>query len=112
MEDRRLELEEVTRRVNQISQGLGLSKPPETVLYYAPKTTLSRVVKDFPKIIEQESIQLVEIDSLGASGVDPDRVMDVIEAFSDLRALGVTVIATYHQSKLQAGETYDHKTPF
>lgn len=110
--DWELELDEITCRAYQVARGLGLSKPPDGLLYYTPKVNLYRLLKELPKIIESEGIRFMVIDSLGASCVDPDRVIDVIEVFTELKSLGVTTQVFDHQPKLQSNDSYESKTPY
>ncbi len=110
--DWELELEEITCRAYQVARGLGLSKPPDGLLYYTPKVSLYRFLKELPKIIESESIQFIVIDSLGASCIDPDKVIEVIEVFTALKDLGVESLIRDHQPKLQSNDSYESKTPY
>lgn len=103
--DWELELDDITCRAYQVARGLGLSKPPDGLLYYTPKVNLYRFLKELPKIIESESIRFIVIDSLGASCVDPDKVINVIEVFTELKNLGVTTQVFDHQPKLQSNES-------
>lgn len=97
---------------NHCGEPLVLSKPPEGLLYYTPKVGLYRFLKELPKIIEGESIRFIVIDSLGASCVDPDKVIEVIEVLTELKNLGVTSLVLDHQPKLQSNDSYDSKTPY
>lgn len=110
--DWELDIDEISRRADEIARGFELSKPPEGLHYYTPKSSLYKFLKELPKLVEREKTEFLSIDSIGAAGVDPDKVMDVVDVFTALRNLSVTTLPVDHQSKMQSNDNYDSKTPY
>jgi len=110
--DFELDVDEQTRRAQQISRGLGLNDVPENLHYFAPNENLLRVLPRLKGMIRAHRISFIIIDSIGASRTDGESVQDVVNLLTGLRDLGITTLVLDHQSKLQAGESYDNKTPF
>lgn len=110
--DFELEDNEQTRRAQEVASGLNLPDVPGNLTYVSPGTSLSRFLPQLKQEIQTRSIEFVVIDSFGASGTDGESVQDVVGLFTELKRLGVTILLLDHQSKMQAKEDYNQKTPF
>jgi CRP-like cAMP-binding protein len=116
--DFELDTEEQARRVHQLCQGAGLEKPPEDLLYMSAVGHRTREVFEAAReTCEEYGIELVVVDSYGvALHGDSEAARDVIgfhqEFLEPLRHLGVAVLVIDHQSRLQAGQSYQQKGAF
>jgi hypothetical protein len=116
--DFELDAEEQARRVHQLCHGVGLAKPPEDLLYMsAVGHTTREAFEASRKACEEYGIELLILDSYGvALHGDAEHARDVIgfhqEYLEPLRALGVAVLVIDHQSRLQAGQSYQQKDAF
>jgi hypothetical protein len=116
--DFELDAEEQTRRVHQLCRGAGLAKPPDGLLYmsalgYTAREAFTAALEE----CQQHGVRLLVLDSLGpALQGDAEASRDVISFFSQamepFRANGVGVLIIDHQSKLQAGQSYQSKSAF
>jgi DNA-binding CsgD family transcriptional regulator len=116
--DFELDAEEQARRVHQLCRGQGVDSPPENLLYMS---TLGHPAREaFTAALEaciEHSIGLLVVDSLGpALQGDAEAARDVIGFFQKsiepFRAEGVAVLIIDHQSRLQAGQSYQSKGAF
>jgi hypothetical protein len=116
--DFELDAEEQARRVHQLCRGQGLDTPPENLLYMS---ALGHTAKDaFAAALEackEHNVGLMVVDSLGpALQGDAEAARDVIGFFQKsiepFRAEGVAVLIIDHQSRLQAGQSYQSKGAF
>lgn len=116
--DFELDAEEQVRRVYQLCRGAGLAKPPEDLLYMsALGHTAREAFTAALEVCEEHDVKLLVLDSLGpALQGDAEASRDVISFFSQamepFRARGVGVLIIDHQSKLQAGQSYQSKGAF
>lgn len=116
--DFELDSEEQARRVYQLCRGRGLEKPPEDLLYMSAVGHTSRTAFEAAtEVCEEHSVKLLVLDSHGvAMQGDAEAARDTIgffvERIEPLRALGVAVLIIDHQSKLQAGQSYQSKGAF
>lgn len=110
--DYELDKDEITRRAQKVSKGLGLEKVPVNLLYFSPAESLPRSITKLRNIIESKAIDFLVVDSLGASAVDGEHVPDVVNLFAEIRKMGVTTLLLDHQAKQQTGDRYSRKTPF
>ncbi len=116
--DFELDAEEQARRVHQLCHGMGLEKPPEDLLYMsAVGHTTREAFEAARKACEEYGVELVIVDSYGvALHGDAEHARDVIgfhqEYLEPLRALGIAVLIIDHQSRLQAGQSYQQKGAF
>lgn len=110
--DYELDKDELTRRAQKVSKGLGLDKVPDNLFYFSPGESLPRTITKLRYNIRSKAIGFVVIDSLGASAVDGEHVPDVVSLFSEIRKLGVATLILDHQAKLQVGDKYSKKTPY
>ncbi len=110
--DYELDKDEITRRAQKVSKGLGLEKVPVNLFYFSPAESLPRTFTKLRHIIKSKAIDVLVIDSLGASAVDGEHVPDVVNFFSEIRKMGITVLLLDHQAKQQTGDRYSRKTPF
>ncbi|MGH7801507.1 MAG: DnaB-like helicase N-terminal domain-containing protein [Thermodesulfobacteriota bacterium] len=110
--DFELDEEEFTRRAFRIARGLGLSRPPENLFYLQATKSLYKLLPQLKSILISQGIQLLIIDSLGAACVDPEKVLDVIEIFTELKNFRIATLVLDHQSKMQANDKYHQKTPY
>lgn len=116
--DFELDLQEQSRRVYQLAEGVGLDKPPEGFHYlsgadYSPGAVLDRTLQ----LAKEIGAVLVVLDSLGfALEGDMEASRDVLRFIRKhvlpFKAAGVTLLIVDHQSKLQGGESYHQKSPF
>jgi RecA-family ATPase len=116
--DFELDAEEQARRVHQLCNGMGLEKPPEDLLYmsavgHAPRKAFEAA----REACKEYSVKLLVVDSYGvALHGDAEHARDVIgfhqEYLEPLRALGIAVLIIDHQSRLQAGQSYQQKGAF
>jgi hypothetical protein len=116
--DFELDAGEQARRVNQLCRGLGLEAPPEGLLYmgalgFSAREALAAALE----ACEEHGVGLVILDSLGpALQGDAEAARDVIGFFQKsvepFRAKGVAVLIIDHQSRLQAGQSYQSKGAF
>lgn len=110
--DYELDKDEITRRAQKVSKGLGLEKVPPNLFYFSPAASLPRSITKLRNIIESKAIDFLVVDSLGASAVDGEHVPDVVNLFAEIRKMGVTTLLLDHQAKQQTGDKYSRKTPF
>ena len=116
--DFELDAEEQTRRVHQLCRGQGLSTLPEGLLYmsalgYTAKEAFAAALE----ACKEHSVGLVVVDSLGpALEGDAETARDVIGFFQKsiepFRAEGIAVLIIDHQTRLQAGQSYQSKSAF
>ncbi len=110
--DWELDVDEFSRRALRIAKGLGLTDIPTNLYYYSPGKSLYKLIPELKGILESKSIGFSIIDSLGASCVDPENVVDVVEIFNQIKSLGIATLILDHQSKMQSKDNYDAKTPY
>jgi hypothetical protein len=116
--DFELDAEEQSRRVHQLCHGMGLEKPPENLLYIsAVGHTTREAFETAREVCKEHAVELLIVDSYGvALHGDAEHARDVIgfhqEYLEPLRALGVAVLVIDHQSRLQAGQSYQQKGAF
>ncbi len=116
--DFELDAEEQARRVYQLCRGAGLAEPPDGLLYMSALGHTAR--EAFTAALEacvEHGVKLLVLDSLGpALQGDAEASRDVISFFSQamepFRVKGVGVLIIDHQSKLQAGQSYQSKGAF
>jgi hypothetical protein len=116
--DFELDAEEQARRVHQLCRGQGLDRPPEGLLYMSALGHPAR--EAFTAALEacrEHSIGLMIVDSLGpALQGDAEAARDVIGFFQKsiepFRSEGIAVLIIDHQSRLQAGQSYQSKGAF
>jgi hypothetical protein len=116
--DFELDAEEQARRVHQLCRGQELDTPPENLLYMS---ALGHAAGEaFASALEaciEHSVGLMVVDSLGpALQGDAEAARDVIGFFQKsiepLRAEGIAILIIDHQSRLQAGQSYQSKGAF
>ncbi len=116
--DFELDAEEQARRVHQLCRGQGLDTPPEGLLYMS---ALGHTAMDaFAAALEackEHGVGLMIVDSLGpALQGDAEAAKDVIGFFQKsiepFRVEGIGVLIIDHQSRLQAGQSYQSKGAF
>jgi hypothetical protein len=116
--DFELDAGEQARRVHQLCRGQGLDTPPENLLYMS---ALGHTAKDaFAAALEackEHGVGLMVVDSLGpALQGDAEAARDVIGFFQKsiepFRAEDIAVLIIDHQSRLQAGQSYQSKGAF
>src|SRR5919112_1894819 len=116
--DFELDAEEQARRVHQLCRGQELDTPPENLLYLS---ALGHPAGEaFTAALEactEHSVGLMVVDSLGpALQGDAEAARDVIGFFQKsiepFRAEGIAILIIDHQSRLQAGQSYQSKGAF
>jgi len=116
--DFELDAEEQARRVHQLCHGAGLEQPPEDLLYMsAVGHTTREAFEAAREACEDYDVELLIVDSYGvALHGDAEHARDVIgfhqEYLEPLRVLGIAVLIIDHQSRLQAGQSYQQKGAF
>jgi hypothetical protein len=116
--DFELDAEEQARRVHQLCRGQGLDTPPEDLLYMSALGYPAR--EAFTAALEackEHGVGLMVVDSLGpALQGDAEAARDVIGFFQrsvePFRVEGIAVLIIDHQSRLQAGQSYQSKGAF
>jgi GNAT superfamily N-acetyltransferase len=116
--DFELDAEEQARRVHQLCRGQGVGTPPEGLLYMSALGHTAR--EAFAAALDtckEHGVGLMVVDSLGpALQGDAEAARDVIGFFQKsiepFRAEGVAVLIIDHQSRLQAGQSYQSKGAF
>jgi hypothetical protein len=116
--DFELDTEEQARRVHQLCRGQGIDTPPEGLLYMSALGHPAR--EAFASALaacKNHSIGLMVVDSLGlALQGDAEAARDVIGFFQKsiepFRTEGIAVLIIDHQSRLQAGQSYQSKGAF
>ena len=116
--DFELDAEEQARRVHQLCRGAGLAEPPDGLLYMSALGHTAR--EAFTAALEacsSHGVKLLVLDSLGpALQGDAEASRDVIsffqQAMEPFGIKGVGVLIIDHQSKLQAGQSYQSKGAF
>ena len=116
--DFELDAEEMARRVWQVCEGAGFAEPPGDLFYLSAAGY--KVEEAFEAALEacrELGIVLIVIDSLGpALQGDAEAARDTIGFFSryidPFKAAGVTPLIIDHQSKVQAGQSYQGKEAF
>ncbi len=116
--DFELDAEEMARRVWQVCEGAGFAKPPRDLFYLSAAGL--KVEEAFMAALEacrELGIVLIVVDSLGpALQGDAEAARDTIGFFSryvdPFRAAGITPLIIDHQSKVQAGQSYQGKEAF
>src|SRR5919112_4298180 len=116
--DFELDSEEQARRVYQLCRGKGLDTPPEDLLYMSALGHPAR--EAFTAALEackEHGVGLMVVDSLGpALQGDAEAARDVIGFFQKsiepFRAEGIAILIIDHQSRLQAGQSYQSKGAF
>jgi hypothetical protein len=116
--DFELDAEEQARRVHQLCRGQGVDTPPENLFYMS---ALGHPAGEaFASALEaciEHSIGLMVVDSLGpALQGDAEAARDVIGFFQKsiepFRVEGIAILIIDHQSRLQAGQSYQSKGAF
>ncbi len=116
--DFELDAEEQARRVHQLCRGQGLDAPPDDLMYMS---ALGHPAKEaFAAALDackEHGVGLMIVDSLGpALQGDAEAARDVIGFFQrsvePFRVEGVAVLIIDHQSRLQAGQSYQSKGAF
>jgi hypothetical protein len=116
--DFELDAEEQARRVHQLCDGAGLKMPPKDLLYMsAVGHTTREAFEAAREACKEHAVELLIVDSYGvALHGDAEHARDVIgfhqEHLEPLRALGIAVFVIDHQSRLQAGQSYQQKGAF
>jgi hypothetical protein len=116
--DFELDAEEQARRVHQLCYGMGLENPPEDLLYMsAVGFTTREAFEAAREACVEYGVEFLIVDSYGvALHGDAEHARDVIgfhqEYVEPLRALGIAVLVIDHQSRLQAGQSYQQKGAF
>ena len=116
--DFELDAEEQSRRVHQLCHGAGLENPPEDLFYMSAAGHKTREVFEAARdACKKHDVELLIVDSYGvALHGDAEHARDVIgfhqEYLEPLRALGIAVLIIDHQSRLQAGQSYQNKGAF
>jgi hypothetical protein len=116
--DFELDAEEQARRVHQLCNGAGLKMPPNDLLYMsAVGHTTREAFEAAREACKEHAVELLIVDSYGvALHGDAEHARDVIgfhqEYLEPLRALGIAVLVIDHQSRLQAGQSYQQKGAF
>ena len=116
--DFELDAEEQARRVHQLCNGAGLKMPPKDLLYMsAVGYTTREAFEAAREACKEHAVELLIVDSYGvALHGDAEHARDVIgfhqEYLEPLRALGIAVFVIDHQSRLQAGQSYQQKGAF
>src|SRR5919112_472405 len=116
--DFELDSEEQARRVYQLCRGQGLDTPSENLLYMSALGHPAR--ESFTAALEackEHAVGLMVVDSLGpALQGDAEAARDVIGFFQKsiepFRAEGIAILIIDHQSRLQAGQSYQSKGAF
>jgi hypothetical protein len=116
--DFELDSEEQARRVYQLCRGQGRDTPPENLLYMSALGHPAR--EAFTAALEackEHGVGLMVVDSLGpALQGDAEAARDVIGFFQKsiepFRVEGVAILIIDHQSRLQAGQSYQSKGAF
>jgi hypothetical protein len=116
--DFELDSEEQARRVYQLCRGQGLEIPPEDLLYMSALGHPAR--EAFAAALEackEHGVGLMVVDSLGpALQGDAEAAKDVIGFFQKsiepFRVEGIAILIIDHQSRLQAGQSYQSKGAF
>jgi AAA domain len=116
--DFELDAEEQSRRVRQLCRGQDLDTPPDNLFYMS---ALGHPAKEaFASALDackEHEVGLIVVDSLGpALQGDAEAARDVIGFFQrsiePFRVEGVAVLIIDHQSRLQAGQSYQSKGAF
>jgi len=110
--DYELGKDEIMRRAIELSNGMGLESIPDNFYYNIPGLTIKKSLDSLRSIIRKYNIELLIIDSMGASGLDAMDEKSVILIYNKLHKLGVTSILIDHQSKIQSQDNPDNKSPF
>jgi hypothetical protein len=116
--DFELTVEEQARRAWQICRGAGLAEPPEDLLYLSAVGYGAREAFEVAReACEEHGVVLLIVDSYGvALQGDAEASRDVIgfqhEVLGPFREMGTAVLLVDHQSKLQAGQSYQSKGAF
>src|SRR5215207_5195072 len=116
--DFELDAEGQARRVHQLCYGAGLRMPPKDLLYMsAVGHTTREAFEAAREACKEHAVELLIVDSYGvALHGDAEHARDVIgfhqEYLEPLRALGIAVLVIDHQSRLQAGQSYQQKGAF
>jgi hypothetical protein len=116
--DFELDSEEQARRVYQLCRGQGLGTPPDDLLYISALGHPAR--EAFTAALEackEHGVGLMVVDSLGpALQGDAEAARDVIGFFQKsiepFRVEGIAILIIDHQSRLQAGQSYQSKGAF
>jgi hypothetical protein len=116
--DFELDSEEQARRVHHLCRGQGMDTPPENVLYMSALGHPAR--EAFTAALEackEHGVGLMVVDSLGpALQGDAEAARDVIGFFQKsvepFRVEGIAILIIDHQSRLQAGQSYQSKGAF
>jgi hypothetical protein len=116
--DFELDSEEQARRVYQLCRGQGMDAPPVNLLYMsALGHPASESFAAALEACKKHGVGLMVVDSLGpALQGDAEAARDVIGFFQKsiepFRAEGIAILIIDHQSRLQAGQSYQSKGAF
>jgi hypothetical protein len=116
--DFELDAEEQARRCYQVCRGMGLERPPDGLLYMSALGFSTRQAFEAAlKVCEKHDIGLLVVDSYGiALQGDAEASRDIIgfhqKVVEPFRAKGIAVLIIDHQSRLQAGQSYQNKSAF
>jgi hypothetical protein len=116
--DFELDAEEQARRVHQLCHGQGVDTPPENLLYMsALGHPAGEAFSAALETCKEHGVGLMVVDSLGpALQGDAEAARDVIGFFQKsiepFRVEGIAILIIDHQSRLQAGQSYQSKGAF
>ena len=116
--DFELDAGEMARRVRELCRGTGLEEVPERLLYMsAAGHTAGQAFSAALEVCMEHEVKLLIVDSYGmALRGDAEAASDIIEFSAKyvepFRAAGVAILIVDHQSKLQAGQSYQQKEAF
>jgi AAA domain len=116
--DFELDAEEQARRVHQLCRGQELDTPPENLLYMsALGHPAGEAFTAALEACKEHGVQMMVVDSLGpALQGDAEAARDVIGFFQNsiepFRVEGIAILIIDHQSRLQAGQSYQSKGAF
>jgi hypothetical protein len=116
--DFELDAEEQARRVHQLCHGQGVDTPPENLLYMsALGHPAGEAFSAALEACKEHGVGLMVVDSLGpALQGDAEAARDIIGFFQKsiepFRVEGIAILIIDHQSRLQAGQSYQSKGAF
>lgn len=100
-------------RMRRLSEGLGLSRIPDGILYRRSVRALHDDAQMLAAEVSKQGIQLVVVDSIGAAaGDDPSSAEAALRTTNAARSLGCTILAIGHVNRTDRTQSAPNQSMF